>query len=112
MTVAYTLATLLAGIGALVVLVTTVFSPDTSDVEVLLWGALAALLFVSAAREWWCRDRELERSQRTAHGIEPEEVQRIAEDSSGEVDTIRKLRVAHPGLRLQDAYELVKSPQR
>lgn len=112
MAVAYTLATVLGGIGALVVLVSTLTSSaDASMLDVALWGALAVLLFGSAANEWWLRDRAEERSQRIVEGVEPEEIAGIAEVSSGEIDTIRRLRVAHPGLGLMDARDLVKGHQ-
>lgn len=112
MTVAYTLATVLGGIGALVVLVTTLASSsDASMLDGVLWGALAVLLFGSAANEWWLRDRAEERSQRIVEGVEHEEIADIAEESSGEIDTIRRLRVAHPGLGLKDARDLVKRHQ-
>lgn len=111
-TVAYTLATVLGGIGALVVLGEMLADPDASIVSVLLWAALAVLLFGSAVREWWFRDREAERSRLIVAGIEADEVAEIAQASSGEIDTIRRLRVAHPGLRLEDARDVVKDHQR
>lgn len=111
-TVAYTLATVIGGISALFVLATTLAEPDSSVIEVLLWGALALLLFGSAVREWWFREREVERSRRIVARIEHEEIEETARASSSEVDTIRRLRVAHPGLRLEDARNLVKDHPR
>ena len=111
-TVAYTAATLLGAIGALVSLGTELATSDASVLDVLLWSALALLLFGSAAREWWFRDRALDRSRRIVERVGSGEVDAIAQGSSGEVDTIRRLRHAHPGLRLQDAHGLVRDHYR
>lgn len=104
----YTAATLLGGIAALVVLVFTVMAPDASVLDVLLWGALAVLLFAAAAREWWFKGIEAERSRQAVAQIPPSEIAKTARESSGEVETVRKLRQAHPGLRLVDAVNLVR----
>lgn len=108
LTVVYTAATLLGGIAALVVLVFTVMAPDASVLDVLLWGALAVLLFAAAAREWWFKGIEAERSRQAVAQIPPSEIAKTARESSGEVETVRKLRQAHPGLRLVDAVNLVR----
>ena len=106
--VVYTATTLLGGIGALVVLVVTATTPDASALDVLLWGALAVLLFAAAAREWWFKGIEINRSQRAAQRISPSEIAATARESSSEVETVRKLRRAHPDLRLVDAVNLVR----
>ena len=106
--VVYTATTVLGGIGALVVLVVTATAPDASALDVLLWGALAVLLFAAAAREWWFKGIENNRSRRAAQQISPSEIVATARESSSEVATIRKLRRAHPDLRLVDAVTLVR----
>ncbi|MGX1856633.1 hypothetical protein ACWIFB_04270 [Dietzia sp. NPDC055340] len=111
-TIAYTVTTLAGGIGALVVLGGTVFSEDASVVDFLLWGALAALLFASAAHQWWFAGAAEDRSQRIVAGISSAEVEATAQQAAGEVDTVRRLRVAHPGLGLRDAYELMQAHKR
>lgn len=108
MSVAYTVTTLLGGIAALVVLAFTVTASDASVVDVLLWGALAVLLFAAAAREWWFKGVELDRSRSAAGQISASEISAAARESSGEVETVRRLRQAHPGLRLIDAVNLVR----
>lgn len=108
MSVAYTATTLLGGIAALVVLAFTVTASDASVVDVLLWGALAVLLFAAAAREWWFKGVELDRSRDAAGQISASEISAAARESSGEVETVRRLRQAHPGLRLVDAVNLVR----
>lgn len=108
LTVAYTAATLLGGIAALVTLGATLTSSDASALDVLLWGALAVLLFGAAAREWWFKGIEAERSRQAVAQIPPSEIAKTARESSGEVETVRKLRQAHPGLRLVDAVNLVR----
>ena len=104
----YTATTLLGGIGALVILAFTVTAADSSVLDVLLWGALAVLLFAAAAREWWFKGVELDRSRGAAAQISPAEIAAAARESSGEVETVRRLRQAHPGLRLVDAVNLVR----
>ncbi|MFN3339167.1 MAG: hypothetical protein ACK40Z_05665 [Dietzia sp.] len=52
-TVAYVVATVLGGIGALVVATVELTSPEAGTLDVLLWSALAVLLFAAAARRWW-----------------------------------------------------------
>ncbi|GAA3517137.1 hypothetical protein [Dietzia aurantiaca] len=111
-TIAYTVTTLAGGIGALVVLGGTVFSEDASVVDFLLWGALAALLFASAAHQWWFAGAAEDRSQRIVACTSSAEVEATAQQAVGEVDTVRRLRVAHPGLGLRDAYELMQAHKR
>ncbi|WP_010539764.1 hypothetical protein [Dietzia alimentaria] len=106
--VVYTATTLLGGIGALVVLVVTATAPDASALDVLLWGALAVLLFAAAAREWWFKGIEINRSRRAAQRVSSSEIAATARESSSEVETVRKLRRAHPDLRLVDAVNLVR----
>lgn len=108
LTVAYTAATVVGGISALVVLASTVTSSDASVLDVLLWGALAVLLFAAGAREWWFRGFEIDRSRRAAAQIPPSEVAMTARESSGEIETIRRLRQAYPDLSLRDAVNLVR----
>lgn len=108
LTVVYTATTLIGGIAALVVLAFTVTASDASVLDLLLWGALAVLLFAAAAREWWLKGMELDRSRRAVEQISPSEIAALARDSSGEVETVRRLRQAHPGLSLIDAVNLVR----
>ncbi|MBB1031704.1 hypothetical protein G6027_12560, partial [Dietzia sp. SLG310A2-38A2] len=49
-TVAYVAATVLGGIGALVVATVELTSPEAGTLDVLLWSALAVLLLAAAAR--------------------------------------------------------------
>lgn len=106
---AYTAVAMVGGISALVTLGSTVSSPDASVLDVLLWGSLAVLLFAAAAREWWFRGFDIDRSRRAAAQIPESEVAMTARESSGEIETIRRLRETHPDLRLRDAVNLVKS---
>ena len=108
LSLAYTAATLLGGIAALVILAFTVIAADSSVLDVLLWVALAVLLFAAAAREWWFKSAELDRSRGAFPQISPAEIAAAARESSGEVETVRRLRQAHPGLRLVDAVNLVR----
>lgn len=108
LTVVYTVTTLLGGIAALVVLAFTVMAPEASVLDFLLWGALAVLLFAAAAREWWFKGIEAERSRQAVAQIPPSEIAKAARESSGEIETVRKLRQSHPGLRLVDAVHLVR----
>lgn len=110
-TIAYTVVALLGGVSALVALGGAVAEEESSVLDVVLWGALTVAMFGTAAHQWWFAGRAEDRSRRIADGISSAEVEATALDSDGEIDTIRRLRVAHPGLRLQDAYGLVKSPQ-
>ncbi|MDV8000171.1 hypothetical protein [Rhodococcus sp. IEGM 1408] len=107
-TVAYVAATALGGIGALVVAVVELVSPDASLFDVLVWGALAILLLGAAAHRWWFGGRAEERSHLVAVNLGRVEVADAERSSSGEIDTVRRLRSAHPRLGLRDAYELVK----
>ena len=68
----------------------------------------AVLLFAAAAREWWFKGVELDRSRSAAGQISASEISAAARESSGEVETVRRLRQAHPGLRLVDAVNLVR----
>lgn len=67
-TVAYVVATVLGGIGALVVAAVELTSPEAGTLDVLLWSALAVLLFAAAARRWWfgtaSEDRSVEARSR------------------------------------------------
>ena len=108
LTVVYTATTLIGGLAALVVLAFTVTASDVSVLDLLLWGALAVLLFAAAAREWWFKGMELDRSRRAVEQISPSEIAALARESSGEVETVRRLRQAHPGLSLVDAVNLVR----
>lgn len=105
-TVAYVAATGLGGVGALVVLAATVASGGATAVDVLLWTALAVLLLGAAAHNWWLGGRNEERSRRIAAAIRPGQITSAVRGASGEIDAVRRLRVAHPGLGLRDAYEL------
>lgn len=107
-TVAYVAATVLGGIGALVVAVVELVSPDVGVLDVLVWGALAILLVSAAAHRWWFGGRAEERSRLVAGNLGLAQVEDAERSSSGEIDAIRRLRVAHPGLGLRDAYELAK----
>lgn len=107
--VAYALATGLGGVSALVILGFTVASGETSLLDVLLWSCLAALMLGSAARRWWFADRAADRSLGVQQEISTAEVARVAASSGGDVETVRRLRMAHPGLGLRDAYELMQA---
>lgn len=107
--VAYVGATVLGGISALIVLVVTVASADDATaVDVLLWAALAVLLFGAAARQWFFDGKNDARSRRIVALLGPDDVAEAVEPATGEVDAIRRLRVAHRGLSLRDASALVK----
>ncbi|WP_354055152.1 hypothetical protein [Dietzia sp. 2505] len=107
-TVAYVVATVLGGIGALVVATVELLSPEAGTFDVLLWSALAVLLLAAAARRWWFGASGEDRSRRVASELGAAEVAEAVQASSGEVDAVRRLRVAHPGLGLRDAVELVR----
>lgn len=107
--IAYTAATLLGGISALVALGGVLAGGESALLDVLLWGALAVLLFGSAVHEWWFAGLAADRSGRVAHEISSDEVEATARESTGQVDTVRRLRVAHPKLSLRDAYELARA---
>lgn len=53
LTIAYVAATVLGGVGALVMVVMEATAPDASRLDLLVWSALALLLFVSAGYRWW-----------------------------------------------------------
>lgn len=107
-TVAYVAATALGGIGALVMATVELASPEAGTFDVLLWSALAVLLFAAAARRWWFGASGEERSRRIASELGAGEVAEAVQASSGEVDAVRRLRVAHPGLGLRDSVDLVR----
>ena len=107
-TVAYAVATVLGGLGALVVAAVELTSGDAGTLDVVLWSALAVLLFSAAAGRWWFGGHTLKRSRLVAADLGPAQVADAERASAGEIDTVRRLRVAHPGLGLRDAYELVK----
>jgi hypothetical protein len=106
--VAYVAATVLGGLGALV----QVLSGRAALLDVLLWLAMAVMLFGAAAHRWWLGGRNEERSRRIAASIRPEQIAAAMRGSSGEIDAVRRLRVAHPGLGLRDAYELYQHHSR
>ncbi|WP_440220676.1 hypothetical protein [Dietzia sp. MNB45] len=110
--VAYVAATVLGGLGALVVVVVQVLSGRAAMLDVLLWLAMAVMLFGAAAHRWWLGGRNEERSRRIAASIRPEQIAAAMRGSSGEIDAVRRLRVAHPGLGLRDAYELYQHHSR
>lgn len=110
--VAYVAATVLGGLGALVVAATQMLSGRVAVLDVLLWSALAVMLFGAAARRWWLGGRNEERSRRIAASIRPEQVAAAMRGSSGEIDAVRRLRVAHPGLGMRDAHELYQHHSR
>lgn len=108
-TVAYTLVTLVAGVSALVVLGFVLAEGDSSVLDVLLWGALSVLLLGSAVHQWWFAGRAADRSRHIHDEITRAQVTAVARESNGEIDTVRRLRVANPGLSLRDAYELMQA---
>lgn len=108
LTIAYVAATVLGGVGALVMVVMEATAPDASRLDLLVWSALALLLFVSAGYRWWRGGHGEERSRRVVATLGPEQVVAAVEGSDGEVDAVRRLRRAHPGLTLRDAVELVR----
>ena len=110
-TVAYVAATALGGVGALVVATVELTSPEAGTLDFLLWSALAVLLLAAAARRWWFGASGEDRSRRIASELGAGEVAEAVRGSSGEVDAVRRLRVAHPGLGLRDAVELVRRQQ-
>ncbi|UVE94121.1 hypothetical protein [Dietzia sp. B32] len=105
-TVAYVVATGLGGFGALVIAVEQMLSGRAGMLDVLLWAALAVLLIGAAAHSWWLGGRNEERSRRIAASVRPDQITAAVRGSSGEIDAVRRLRVAHPGLGLRDAFEL------
>lgn len=111
-TVAITAGTVIAGCGALVALGLEVLEGDSSVLDVLLWCALVVLLFGSAAHQWWFADRAADRSRDVTAGVTDADVDTLARESAGDVDLVRRLRVAFPGLNLRDAYELVQDRKR
>lgn len=108
LTIAYVAATVLGGVGALVMVLMVATAPDASALDLLVWSALALLLFASAAYRWWRGGHAEERSRRVAGVIGSEHVASAAEGSGSEVETVRRLRRAHPGLSLRDAVGLVR----
>lgn len=107
-TVAYVAATTLGGVGAFVVATVEMVSPEAGTFDVLLWSALAVLLLAAAARRWWFGASGEDRSRRIASELGAGEVVEAVQASSGEVDAVRRLRAAYPGLGLRDAYQLVQ----
>ncbi|KAA0918214.1 hypothetical protein [Dietzia sp. ANT_WB102] len=105
-TVAYVAATVLGGLGALVIVAVQLLSGRAAVLDVLVWSALAVMLLGAAAHRWWLGGRNEERSRRIAETIRSEQVATAVRGSSGDIDAVRRLRVAHPGLGLRDAYEL------
>lgn len=108
-TVVYTGVTLISGVGALVILGFVLAEGDSSVLDVLWWGALSVLLLGSAAHQWWFAGRPADRSRHIHDEITRAEVAAVARESNGEIDAVRRLRVAHPGLGLRDAYELMQA---
>lgn len=108
-TIAYTAATLIGGVSALVILGFSVAQGDPTVVDVLLWGALAVLLLGAAVHQWWFAGRAADRSRHIHSEITAAEVAATARESNGDVDLVRRLRVANPGLSLRDGYELMQS---
>lgn len=107
--VAYVAATALGGIGALIVVAVTVVSAaDATALDVLLWSALAVLLFGAAAHGWFFNGRNEARSGRIVALLGPDEIAEAVSPATGEIDAVRRLRVAHRGLSLRDAHELVR----
>lgn len=111
-TVAYVIATGAGGLGALVVAAVQLLSGRAELLDVLLWAAMAVLLLGAAAHHWWLGGRNEERSLRIAAAIRPEQIAAAVRGSSGEIDAVRRLRVAHPGLGLRDAYDLYRGHTR
>ena len=111
-TVAYTAVTVIAGVGALVFLGFEVVEGGTTVVDVLWWSALAVLLLGSAAHQWWFAGRAADRSQHIVEEFTDSQVDSIAANSDGDIDTVRRLREARPGLSLRDAYELMQAHKR
>lgn len=110
--VAYVIATAAGGAGALVIVAAQLLSGSPSVMDVLLWAAVAVLLLGAAAHRWWLGGRNEERSLRIAAAIRPEQIAAAVRGSSGEIDAVRRLRVAHPGLGLRDAYDLYRGHTR
>lgn len=106
-TIALTAGTVIAGIGALVLLGYELVESNSSLLDILLWCALVVLLFGSAAHRWWFAGRAADRSRDIVEDVSAAEVEEIAQESTGEVDLVRRLRVAHPGLSLRDAHQLM-----
>ena len=105
--VIFSAAIAVAGIGALALGVAALFAPESGVSEILRWTALAVLLLGAAAHRWWFAGRAEERSRRIAAELGPADVAEAERESSGEIQTIRRMRVAHPGLGLRDARDLV-----
>lgn len=108
-TIAYTAVTAIGGVSALVFLGFSVVQGDPTVVDVLLWGALAVLLLGSAVHQWWFAGRAADRSRHIHAEITEAEVDAFARESTGNVDLVRRLRVAYPGLSLRDGYELMQA---
>lgn len=108
-TVAYTAVTAIGGVSALTILGFSVVQGDPTVVDVLLWGALAVLLLGSAVHQWWLSGRAADRSRHIHAEITAAEVDAFARESTGNVDLVRRLRVAYPGLSLRDGYELMQA---
>lgn len=111
-TIAYTAITAIAGVSALVILGFLVVQGEPTVVDGLLWGALAVLLLGSAVHQWWFAGRAADRSQHIVEEFTDSQVDSIAANSDGDIDTVRRLREARPGLSLRDAYELMQAHKR
>ena len=108
-TIAYTVVTAIGGVSALTFLGYSVAQGAPTVVDVLLWGALAVLLLGSAVHQWWFAGRAADRSRHIHAEITADEVDAFARESTGNVDLVRRLRVAYPGLSLRDGYELMQA---
>lgn len=108
-TIAYTVVTAIGGVSALTFLGFSVAQGAPTVVDVLLWGALAVLLLGSAVHQWWFAGRAADRSRHIHAEITADEVDAFARESTGNVDLVRRLRVAYPGLSLRDGYELMQA---
>ena len=108
-TVAYTAVTAIGGVSALTILGFSVVQGDPTVVDVLLWGALAVLLLGSAVHQWWLSGRAADRSRHIHAEITAAEGDAFARESTGNLDLVRRLRVAYPGLSLRDGYELMQA---
>ena len=108
-TIAYTVVTAIGVVSALTFLGFSVAQGAPTVVDVLLWGALAVLLLGSAVHQWWFAGRAADRSRHIHAEITADEVDAFARESTGNVDLVRRLRVAYPGLSLRDGYELMQA---
>ncbi len=107
-TIAYVAATVLGGLGALVLVVMELGAQDGRTFQVLAWVMLAVLMFGSAAYRWWRGGHAEHRSGRVARAVEPAHISEAVEGAGGEADAVRRLRRAHPGLGLREAVDLVR----